>query len=241
MTRARRSSRPRKRASDAHPDSTLNANCRPARNHCEPSSTCKAKNTCRDSAQDATDLRLRYRSILDRNEAPDWHEIWHLLVTHPWFVGQLNQCGRTALRGAQLPGQLAEDVVQAVILNLANKLKRTPNLHIDHDRAETQFVGWMRTILLRECRMEIRRLRRLHFRMLPLLIDKPGADPHELLDASMDLDDALSQLDDDDSAVLLLSVQGCAANEIADLLDVSLSTAYRLIRRANARLKRKLR
>ncbi|MBC8356986.1 MAG: sigma-70 family RNA polymerase sigma factor [Planctomycetes bacterium] len=241
MARPSRSRRPNRPKQHARHDANAETTCKPKRKSCELPAKCRPKSHCRSDVPDAADLCTHYLAILNDSKAAPWRELWELMITHPWFVRRLEQCSRTALRSSHLPDQLVDDVKHEVILRFAAKLRRTPDLCLDRDRAEIHFAGWMHTILSHECRMAIRTLRRLHFRTAPLLVDNADNDTRELLDDRMDLQQALSQLDADDSSVLLLQLQGCDANEIAELLDVSLSTAYRIIHRANVRLERKMR
>ena len=136
--------------------------CQKADQHRESPQTCKPKDHCRRGAGDPADLYDRYLAILQEVEEADWKCIWELMVTHPWFLNRVEQCSRTVIRKAALPAQLADDVQQEVILNFATKLQRIPDLCIDRDRAKNHFAGWMHTIILRECQMATRTLRRLH-------------------------------------------------------------------------------
>lgn len=241
MARPRQPIRPKDHQTNKHRSSERASTCQERPKPCESSSSCRPRVHCRASEADATDLCKRFLEATAQTHGHQWREVWELLVTHAWFQKRLAQCARTTVRSSQLPRQLADDVGQEVILQFAKKLQRIPDLRVDRECAKDHFAGWMYTILVRECRMAVRSLRRLHFRTLPLLTDRADADHAELHDLRMDLHEALSQLDAEDARVLLLQLDGCEAKEIAEWLDVSLSTAYRFLRRANERLERKLR
>ncbi len=136
--------------------------------------------------------------------------------------------------------QWTEDVKQDVLVRLANKLRRIPDLRMDRTRAEVHFAGWLNTIILRDCRMAVRQLRRLHCRTFPLQEDRAGDDPSTALDARIDLNQALNELDDAESSVILLYAQGYTIREIALALDYSTSKTYRIVQRATVRIERRL-
>jgi len=202
---------------------------------------CVANDYCREESPSCGDLRKRYLSLLGAPPTDSsWRTIWHLFITHAWFQERLDRCTRNVLRAAFLPDQWTDDVKQDVMVRLADKLQRIPDLKLDRAQAETRFAGWLHTIILRDCRMVVRQLRRLHCRTLPLLEDRVGDDPSTTLDARLDFQDALKELDDPELSATLLYAQGYTIREIAASLGFSSSKASRIIRHAITDVARKL-
>ena len=242
----------------AHRRKSRRPNPRPCIN--QPKPTCQSIETCHDQPvvksnnrncaeddhcrQDETrcaDLRHRFLALLD--SAPSetlWKEIWTLFVSHQWVHIRLERCARTALRGSYMSEQWLDDVKQDVYVRLAGKLQRSLDLNLDRAKAEVHFAGWLNTILLRDCQMAVRQLRRLYCRTLPLLEDRTGADPTTSIDARIDFNRALDRLDDAESSVMVLYAQGYTIREIAAAVGFSNSKAYRLIRQASAHMEKGL-
>lgn len=173
--------------------------------------SCVPTDHCRDESASCGDLRRRYLSLLDAQSLEStWKSVWHLFITHEWFQERLDRCARSVLRGSFLTDQWADDVKQEVIVKLASKLKRLPDLKMDRVQVETRFAGWLHTIILRDCRMAVRKLRRLHCRTLPLLKDPIADDPSTTLDARLDFQDALQELHDPELTAMLLYGQASA-------------------------------
>jgi hypothetical protein len=204
MARPSRPRRPINPKRHAPNNAIAETTCQPKREGCAVPAISESKTNCLSDARGANDLCGRYLAKLDADETPQWRELWELLITHPWFDTRLEQCTRTALRTSRLPCQLEGDIKHEVILRFVTKIRRRPDLGIDRIRVENHFAGWMHTVLMCECRMAIRTLRRLHYRTLPLLVDNAGRDLCESLDARMDLQAAISQLAADDSQILQL-------------------------------------
>ena len=101
--------------------------------------TCAPSEHCRDESASCGDLRRRYLLLLDAQTSTlTWQSIWHLFITHEWFQDRLDRCTRSVLRASLFSDQWADDVKQEVIVKLANKLKRLPDLKMDRTQAETR-------------------------------------------------------------------------------------------------------
>lgn len=203
--------------------------------------TCQGKAGCVPDEAGAADLRRRYLALLARSLDDElWQDIWQLFITHDWFQAKLEMCARVALRSSGLTPQWVDDVKQEVIVCLARKLRRMPDMHLDRKRPAHQFGGWLYRILLRDSQQAIRKLRRLHCRSVQLYDNYVVNDCTAGLDARIDFEDALRKLDDPELTVIVLYGQGYAVREIAEALGFSNSKAYRTLNRGMARLERRL-
>lgn len=202
---------------------------------------CQPTRTCSPDETSSADLRRKYLALLDRlPDADVWQEIWRLFVTHSWFQSKLEMCANIALRSSGLSPQWVDDVMQEVIVKLADKLHRVPDLRLDRGRAAGQFGGWLYTILLRDCQQAIRTLRRLHCRTVQLYDAYIVNDRTPRVDAQLDFEDALRRLDDPELTVIVLYGQGYAVREIAEALGFSSSKTYRTLNRGMSRLEKRL-
>lgn len=100
--------------------------------------------------------------------------------------------------------QWVDDVKQEIVVRLADKLRRVPDMHLDRRRAAHQLGGWVYTILLRDCQQAIRTLRRVHYRNVRLFDSYVINDRTSRIDAQLDFEDALRKLDDPELTVIVL-------------------------------------
>ncbi len=203
--------------------------------------TCVEHDRCHQDESRCVELRIRFLALLDLPASGSrWKEIWKLLITHQWMQDRLERNARSALHGSNMSDQWVEDVKQDVIVRLAHKLRRIPDLRLDRTKAEAHFAGWLNTIILRDCRMSVRSLRRMHYRTLSLQGDRAMADQRTTNEDELDFKQAVNQLGEIEASVMRLRSQGYTIREVAATLGLSQSKTYRVIRRATAQVERRL-
>lgn len=189
------------------------------------------------------DLRDRYLEALSRPSADRpgrWLEIWRLFIEHPWYQQELQSCARAVLRSGGAPSEWQKDVEHDAMLLLVRKLRKRPDLGIDPVRAQKHFRGWMGTIITRDCRDALRRLRRLYSPSADVPKQQPAADRGPQCEARVELSLAVEQLDDPERAVLLLYANGLTIRRIAAELDLGYWRTYRAFRTGLEQLRRLL-
>lgn len=178
------------------------------------------------------ELKDRFLQLLDsQTPAVDWRLVWRLLVEHPWYQSQLDYCATWVLRSGKAPHQWLDDLRQDAILLLARTLRQRPDLGIDRCRANDKFAPWLRTIIVRDCREALRRMRRLHRRETALPQQPPTVDRRQQLDVQIDLSMAIDALANPDRTLVSMYLHGYSVKEIARRLQRNYgSTNYELRR-----------
>lgn len=189
------------------------------------------------------DLRDRFLELVSipHDVAPNrWVEIWHVLVGHPWYREQLASVARNILRNSGASLQWQEDIEHDAILLLARRVRKTSDLGIDPARAEQHFAGWMRTIITRDCRDALRKLRRQSSPNIEMPDRIPARDQQNLRESRVDLAVALNQLEEQDRKLLVLHSNGLTVLQVAVELGLTYWEAYGAFHRALQRLRRLL-
>lgn len=192
------------------------------------------------SWQDLRDRFLQACSEQDAEPSQQWLEMWHLLLTHPWYREQLTSAAKTALRNRRYPVDWQGDIEHEAIVLLARRLRKRPCLGIDPCRAKQHFAGWMRTIITHDCRDALRRLCRHSNSTFPLLDCLPASDERAARETRIDLAIALGQLDELERAVTILYSKGFTIRQAAETLDVTFWRAYRAYHGGLGKLRRLL-
>jgi RNA polymerase sigma factor (sigma-70 family) len=190
-----------------------------------------------------TDLMRRFLEALAADSPEErgrWLSIWHLFIEHPWYQATLRTCAARVLREQELPAAWSDDLEQEAMLLLAGHLRRNADLHVNRALVEEHFPGWMGTIITRDCRQALRKLRRLYCRTEPLEPEDHAVDPRWSIDARIDFSLAADKLDDPERTVLLLYAKGHSVQEIAEALGLSYWAASRTLKRGLKALKKAL-
>lgn len=184
------------------------------------------------------DLRDRFLAAVA--DSPDHSEgrlvLWRLIIEHPWYRAELASAARLAVGRVGRPSAWREDVEQEAMLLLAKKLRRTPGLGLDPRRARDSFGGWLGRVIRNDCRMAVRRLRRLD-RGGPLPEDLPARCRRAERERRIDLSLAIEELPDTLRTVLLLSLKGFPLTEIAERLGLSYWQVWRAYRAGAGQLR----
>ncbi len=121
----------------------------------------------------------------------------------------------------------AEDVLQETFLEVLRSIK--------HYRGDGPLWGWVRRIAASKALM---RIRREQLRVTQVLDDDAGARPPLPVGARIDLERAFERLSQTSRAVVWLhDVEGYTHEEIAEMMDRSVSFSKSQLARAHARLR----
>lgn len=189
------------------------------------------------------DLRDRFLSALaepDAEPSKRWLEIWQLVVSHPWYQQQLASAARSVLRGSGVSLQLQKDIEHDSMTLLARRLRKSAGLGIDPVRAERHFAGWMRTIISRDCRDAVRKLRRQSAASLQRPDHLPASEERVQRETRIDLAMALDRLGGQERAVLTLYSAGYTLLQIAEKLGLTFWETHGAFHRALKRVRRLL-
>jgi RNA polymerase sigma factor (sigma-70 family) len=184
-------------------------------------------------------LREQFFAKLDEPMAPPrerWHEIWQLLVIHPWVLAELKKYSKRVLYLAGAPKQWAEDLQEDVIVLLAKRLGHAPDLHVDRARAAEQFSGWLATIIEHACQDALRHMRSGH---REVALDARGESRLSVEDSAaeaLDLRSAMDGIPDSIRTVIELYLRGLRLHEIASRLGLTFWQVRRAFRRGKALL-----
>ncbi len=182
---------------------------------------------------DWCDLRDKFLAALgDDLPEGEWLVLWRLFVEHPWYQEQLDLLAGCLVRRLGGVRPAIEDVKQDAILVLARKLRSTPDLHIDRDRAQHHFAGWMATIIRSDCLEALRRLRKPQPLSNDVVNEDRSPDRSVDLEARIDLSMLLDQLPDPQRTIVILHHKGWQISEIADELKFSYWKVRRLLQDA---------
>jgi len=193
------------------------------------------------STSDWRDLKDKFLGALEGKPVEgSWLDVWRLFLEHPWYQEQLDLCAQRVLRRAGCSRQLLGDVKQDAMLLLARKLRKTPDLHIDHQRAEEHFPGWMETIITRDCLEALRRIRRRQPLSSEAVSDDQFAGEDADIDSQIDFSLLLDQFPDPERTIVTLYAKGWNVTQIAAELGLDYGKARRLLRRGLALVAEKI-
>lgn len=167
-------------------------------------------------------------------------KMWRALTTHPWFREQLECCARQVLKQNAAPAAWQADVEQQVILLLAQKLQKLPDLGIDAALADQHFTGWLTTIVTRDCRQALRRQQRLHGYGQRVPIEHPAIDDRVQRETRVDLNLALARMEIPERTVITLWMNGHSIKQISNRLQLNYGRTYRIFTRGMKKLRRML-
>lgn len=192
------------------------------------------------SWQDLRDRFLSACSERDRESPTRWLEIWYLLLAHPWYREQLASAARSVLQSSRCSFEWRDDVEHEAIVLLARRLRRNPNLGIDPVLAKQHFAGWLRTVITRDCRDALRKLRRESSPALPLSDCLSASDERVQRETRIDLAIALDQLGEQERVILVLYSKGFTLRQVAEKLDLTFWRTYSSHHRGLKRLRQLL-
>jgi len=188
------------------------------------------------------DLRETFVDLVgtgyDRPEL--WLEIWTRFVEDPWFQELLTAAARRALRNCSRPSGWLEDVEQDAVIILGNKLRQSPDLHVDIRRVAEKFPSWISTIIHNACRQSVRHLRILQRERLTLRADEAHSSHADQPGLHLDVWCAIDALDEPDRTIVQLYVANWNFQRIADALEMDYFVVYRVWRQALPSLRRML-
>jgi RNA polymerase sigma factor (sigma-70 family) len=182
---------------------------------------------------DWRDLLIQYLAALQRGV--DWHEVWLLLIAHPWFQTELRTIVLQRWRRRYHPKPDLEDVRHEALVHLARALQRSPDLHIDLQRLD-EFPGWVATIIRHCCMESLRRLCRED----PIPPDEEGV-PYLAaygtdVPGRFELHDTLQHLPLEEQEAVVLRCEGRSLHEIAEKLGKSFWSVCHLLRNVREEL-----
>lgn len=183
---------------------------------------------------------LRALDLPAAQSGSHWAQIWRLFLADPWYREQLDVCARRALRKTGGRPDWLDDIKQDAVLALAAKLRRRPGLGIDPQKAQGHFEGWIGTILDRDCRASLRRLRAVQCRQSALPLHAVGNDPWQRVEQWIDVKLVIDRLNEPVRTATALHVAGTSPRDVARTLGISYWTAVRAIRRGIAALRERL-
>jgi RNA polymerase sigma factor (sigma-70 family) len=174
------------------------------------------------------DLKEQYLTSLERGA--DWLDLWQLFVEHPWYQAELQAIGERLVRrqsGFQIS---VDDVKQDAMMLLARKLRSSPDMHLDPERIDHSFPGWLATIIRRDCQEALRHIRRPQPQSSDAVNDDvlPARKATDL-EARIDLSVCLDTLPEDLRTLVVLHTKGFEIAEMAAELEISYWKARRLL------------
>jgi RNA polymerase sigma factor (sigma-70 family) len=116
-----------------------------------------------------------------------------------------------------------------------------PDLCFDTERGAEHFGGWLATILSRNCRQALRRLRRSRLPAREITENDPAPERQDQLELRIDISEALDRLQEPQRSVVSLYGKGLAVTVIAQSLGLSIWTAHRILQRGLRQLQIALR
>lgn len=167
---------------------------------------------------------------------PSGDAVRQLLLGSPLFVAFVRRHARAALARASAADELLDDVQQEALSDLADQLRRQPDLHVDRSLAEHTFYSWIETIVHRRCGVIVARFVRLAA-WNSQLVGEIAERPRRRTDVRIDVSQAIEKLDDPERSVLLLFHGGHSVREIAQRLHMPYDRAYAAKRRGLAQLR----
>lgn len=193
------------------------------------------------------DLYDRWKNLLlDEEVARDpqkpghWFSIWRMILGHAWFQRELHDCAGYEIFSSRLPPDLVDDVEQDVILQLAGKLARQPDLGMDLALAKQRFPAFMGTIIRNECRQVARNLRWQYLKSaslpMPERVEEHSGQRKALVELSLEID----ELEDPQRTIVLLKMNGMTLKEIAQRIPINYSKVCREYHQACRRLKKRV-
>jgi DNA-directed RNA polymerase specialized sigma24 family protein len=188
------------------------------------------------------DLRDQFFRALDE-KAPEgtalWHQVWRVLLSHPWYQDELRRAAFRTLRPARLHLQWIDDVKQEAMLLLARDLRHSADLHVDRAAAEEHFAAWLRKIIMRHCQQAARSMRRAQRRAGLQQAEVLAAASKSLpLDSILDLALAIRKLPKASRRVLLLRLRGWGIVEITQRVHRCQTEVHRALAKGLSKLRR---
>ena len=178
----------------------------------------------------AEDLLAEFLQLTDPSQTDDdpqrprWLRVWSLFAEHAWFQDQLRWCAQSALRN-HANRQLADDVCQDVACGLARKFQWRADLNFDRTSSAEEFGRWLRTILIRDCRLAIER--QAAAPCAPMPAEPPSAPQPN----PVDLWDSVEILEAADRSIVALYLHGYSYREIEEELNRPYWTVRRIVHR----------
>ncbi|MEX1026464.1 MAG: sigma-70 family RNA polymerase sigma factor [Candidatus Paceibacterota bacterium] len=158
------------------------------------------------------ELRAQYLRHVEAN-AP-WREVWRLLIGNSWYQTQLERCAQMVVATSGAPQGWVEDAQHNAVILLERQLCVSTDLGLDVKRADEQFIGWIRTIIIRQCRESLRSMRRCKLQTGLTHMDEAAEDPM-LSDTRIDVRNALNRIDETERIIIVLHLEGHSLNDIA--------------------------
>lgn len=189
------------------------------------------------SWRDLKDAFLSKLSESQMHEPGLWIEIWRLVIVHPWYQGELSACAERVVRRSGMPDQWIDEIKHDAMLLLARTLRHAPDLHVDREQVDQKFPGWMGTIVLRDCREALRRMRRAHTRSIPIGDAEVAVDGRSDIELQIDLSMAVDRLEDPERTVVTLFSYDVPVTEIATELNLGYWKTYRILQRGLQQLR----
>lgn len=170
----------------------------------------------------------------------DWQEIWRRIAADPWFQAEVELCAAQAVRRGGAKREDAADVASGANLIIADELRVSPDLHVDVDRAEPNFTGWMGTIIRHACSKALARMRPFA-PASPLLGVETTGDESATRDLRIDVLAAIDKLGEPERSIMLLRLDGRSLIEAAFVLGIPYKRADYACQRGLRHLERALR
>jgi RNA polymerase sigma factor (sigma-70 family) len=189
--------------------------------------------------QDAANLRDEYLRALAKGSSAE--ELWRIFAEDSWYQHELRLCARLALRQWRAPPDWLGDVVSLSLVIFAEKLKRTPHLHLDPQAAERTFAAWLRQLMSRDCLEAIRQWQRTTPPQRELWPhDWISTGEMRILAEQIDLAFLLERLPQPEQDIVSLFLQGYRRNEIAQHAKMPYGRVRRGLQRGLRQLRRLL-
>ena len=177
---------------------------------------------------------LRTEHLDDRAAA-----VCQLFLENPWFQELLVRRAGQAVACHAVPGDFRDDLQQEMSLIFVQKARRSPDLHINAEIAETHFGGWVWTIVDHLAAEAIKRLHRIYRSQGCLAADVALATKRQL-DWKIDLAMELAKMPLLTRSVLSLFDEGYTIKEIAQELGEKYWKVYDAYRRGVELLREKI-
>jgi RNA polymerase sigma factor (sigma-70 family) len=172
-------------------------------------------------------LRERYLAALALGA--DWLDLWRLFLEDAWFQGELQSIAEGLVRRERGAAISVDDVMQDAQLILARELQHCPDLHLDPQRSDSEFRGWLATIIRHDCQQALRHLRRPQVATSDAINDDAVPGKESNLAARIDLSLSLDRLPEPQRTIVTLHTKGWEISETAAELELSYWKVRRLL------------
>ena len=183
-------------------------------------------------------IRLVKKKQSPRLRRIDWQAFWQCYQTNPRFLRILNGSARRVLSKSGLPRSWSDDVKQEALLLFNGCIRRDPSL--GYDPALGDFHAFIGVILYRCCSKGLRQFRHSMKQTVLEPWQQPQYDSVTHAEQKMDLEYAITRLDEKHEATIKSMLAGKTIAEIAIERERSPRTVYRDVESAIESLRRLL-